>query len=86
MASIDKNGCVGDFLSSEQKNVLRLSNSSDILKCKIPKNINETIEKTKENFCNGLVKVNSYLRNCENINSYLRSCGRHYKKYYILAV
>lgn len=81
-------GCVGDYLTSEQKDGLRLSQSSDLIKCKIPKKIDEWNEKfenttknikdkVKQTICNGLINVSSYNRLGHDVHAYTRSCGRH---------
>lgn len=45
LAAAGKEGCVGDYLTAEQKNGLKASRNSDFVKCRIPRSIDETIEK-----------------------------------------
>lgn len=88
LSAAGKPGCVGDYLSPEQKDDLRLSQGSDLIKCKIPKKIDDWNDefkdgakkvknKVKEVVCNGIVKVNSYIRQGSDVEGYTRSCGRH---------
>lgn len=88
LSAAGKPGCVGDYLSPEQKDSLRLSRGSDLIKCKIPKKIDDWNDefkdgakkvknKVKEVVCNGIVKVNSYIRQGSDVEGYTRSCGRH---------
>lgn len=77
LAAAGKKGCVGDYLSQEQKESLRLSQLSDLDKCRIPKKIEKIKEKTKQTVCNGIVTVGSYMRKGNLVEGYMRSCGRH---------
>lgn len=92
LAAAKQKGCVGDYLTDEQKEDLRLSQSSDLIKCRIPQKIEKDIEKEVEKFnkisntakeriqqdiCNGIVNVGSYSRLGNNVGAYTRNCGRH---------
>ena len=77
LAAADKKGCVGDYLSKEQKEGLRLSQLSDLDKCRIPRKIEKLKEKISEPVCNGIVTVGSYMRMGNLVEGYQRSCGRH---------
>lgn len=77
LAAADKNGCVGDYLSKEQKEGLRLSQLSDLDKCRIPRKIEKIKEKISKPVCNGIVTVGSYMRMGNLVEGYQRSCGRH---------
>lgn len=77
LAAADKKGCVGDYLSKEQKEGLRLSQLSDLDKCRIPRKIEKLKEKISEPVCNGIVSVGSYMRMGNLVEGYQRSCGRH---------
>lgn len=88
LAAAGKEGCVGDYLTAEQKSGLKASRSSDFVKCRIPRSIDETIENVKDKVsklnkqikktvCNGIVHVKSYMREGHHVEAYTRSCGRH---------
>lgn len=88
LSAASKSGCVGDYLSPEQKDGLRLSRSSDLIKCEIPKNFDDwnqefkkatknIKDKAKQTICKGIVNVGSYTRSGYDVEGYTRSCGRH---------
>lgn len=77
LSVIGKKGCVGDYLSEEQKEILHASQISDIVKCRIPRKIDNAVQDVKEKICNGWVKVNGYIRSNGRVEGYVRSCGRH---------
>lgn len=81
LSAAGKRGCIGDYLSEEQKQGFKSSRFSDFSKCKIPQKIEDGIEQIKEKgrerMCNGLVYVKSFVRDGELIEPYIRRCGRH---------
>lgn len=88
LSAAGQKGCVGDYLTKEQKEDFRLSKGSDFINCRIPKVTEEGIEKTKEitnkvkekvkkSTCSGIVSVSGYMRLGEPVEAYTRSCGRH---------
>lgn len=88
LAAAGKEGCVGDYLTNEQKEGLRLSQASDLIKCHIPKQVEKgvkEVQKTaklvnkvaKRTLCGGTVSVSSYKRLGHSVSGYTRSCGRH---------
>lgn len=85
LSYIGKKGCVGDYLSEEQKERSKLSGNSDFIKCRIPKNYEIGKQRLDEDFqklrkpdsCNGLVRVGNYTRDGHPVSGYTRVCGRH---------
>lgn len=85
LAAAGKDGCVGDYLTKEQKEEFHGSQGSDLFKCKIPNIVGEEVSKGAKIFkdnvrktaCTGSVFVNSYFRDGHFVEAYTRSCGRH---------
>lgn len=88
LSAAKQKGCVGDYLSAEQKSNMHLSQASDFIKCKIPQKLEEKVETIKNNSqkiseqfskirCSGIVTVGSYIRDGQKIEGYTRNCGRH---------
>lgn len=92
LSAAGQTGCVGDYLTPAQKDSLRLSQGSDLIKCRIPKKAEDWIKdlqdkfketignlknKVKQRICNGTVNVGSYTRDGYPVEGYTRVCGRH---------
>ena len=85
LSAAGKDGCVGDYLTNEQKEDLQLSQTSDLIKCRIPKQVERGVKKVakfvnkiaKQSLCNGTVRVSGYQRLGHSVSGYTRSCGRH---------
>lgn len=77
LAASGKEGCVGDYLTNEQKSDLRLSRLSDLDKCEIPRIVEKGMDKAQQAACKGIIQVGSYLRQGNLVEAYTRNCGRH---------